>query len=191
MIFQIQDKLISSEVITEYFVCDLDKCLGACCIEGDSGAVVTTEESLMIEELFPKIKNLLKPESQKLIEETWFCIEDQDGDLVTPCNEDGSCVYLINENGNNLCVFEKLYRQKESNFVKPISCHLFPIRLKKINDYTAINIQKRNICKAAFIKGKQLNIKVYEFLKEAIIRQFSEDFYNELNYIAQNYQNLQ
>lgn len=189
MIFQIEDKIISSEVFDKCFECDIEQCKGVCCVDGDAGAPLEENEIVELQNHYETIKPYLKTESIESIEKYWLCYQDEDGDFITPCNEDGSCVYLIEENGINLCVFEKLYFEKKIKFRKPISCHLFPIRLMQYSNYTAVNFHQREICQRAIEKGENNNMPVFIFLKDALIRKFGEEFYNEMKILNEHYKN--
>ncbi|MBN2663776.1 MAG: DUF3109 family protein [Bacteroidales bacterium] len=185
---QIEDKIISLDLIEECFICDLSACKGICCVDGDSGAPLQIEEVEQIEQSFEKIKKYLSEESLAEIEKQGLFEVDEDGDNVTPCINGGECVYLTKEEGIFKCVFEIAYRKGEIDFIKPISCHLYPIRTVKYLDFTAVNYEQRDICKAARILGKKENIKVYEFLQEPIIRAYGKDWYNQLDITAKIYE---
>lgn len=184
---QIKDKILSFDVLERKFACNLSVCKGICCIDGDAGAPLESLELEQIKQEFEFVKPFLKPESLKLIEEVGLFVEDIDCDKVTPCLEDGSCAYLIDEGDVHICAFEKAYFEEKIKFRKPISCHLYPIRLTNYDEFIAVNYEKRDICKSAVINGEKNDIKVYEFLKDAIIRKFGEEFYEELDYAAKNY----
>ncbi len=183
---QIGDKIVSFDVIQECFICDLDACKGVCCIDGDSGAPLTEDEMNSIESSFDVVKKYLSEKNLKEIEKQGLYEIDDDGDYVTPCINGGECVYLVDDNGINKCAFEIAYRKGEIDFIKPISCHLYPIRLGKYSTFTAVNYQKRNICAAGRVFGKKENVKLYQFLKEPLIRAFGSDWYEQLDYAANN-----
>ncbi len=183
---QIDDYLISFDVIEEYFACDLDKCFGLCCYEGESGAPLLKSEIAIIENVFEKIKKNLPDTSLDVIRKVGFFEVDAEGDFVTPCVNGKECVYAVKDGKTYKCAFEIAYEKGEIDFKKPVSCHLFPVRVKKYVDFTAVNLVKVGICKAGFIKGKLQKIKAYEFLKEAIIRYFGKEFYEKLDYAAKN-----
>ena len=184
---QNDDKIVSLDVIEETFICDLDACKGICCVDGDSGAPVEQSEIKQIEEAFDKIKKYLPEENLQEIEKQGLIEVDIDGDYVTPCINGGECVYLAKENEIYKCVFEIAYRKGEIDFLKPISCHLYPIRLSKYDKFTAVNYEKRDICKVGRILGKKNNVKLYEFLKEPITRAFGEKWYSEFDFVAKTY----
>lgn len=185
---QLEDKIISLDVIEKKFICDLNVCKGICCVDGDSGAPLEERELKLVEENFEIIKKYLPEKNLKEIEYQGFYIIDEDGDYVTPCLDSGECAYVVLEDsGIYKCAFEIAYRKGEINFPKPISCHLYPIRVTMYDDFTAINYQERNICKAASILGEKENVKLYEFLKEPLIRAYGEKWFSLLDYAAKNY----
>ncbi len=184
---QIDDKIVSLDVIEETFVCDLNACKGICCVDGDAGAPVEQSEIKQIEEAFDKVKKYLSEKKLKEIEKQGLVEKDVDGDYVTPCVDGGECVYLTKENEIFKCVFEIAYRKGEIDFLKPISCHLYPIRLSKYDNFIAVNYEKRDICEVGRILGKKNNVKVYEFLKEPITRAFGEKWYSEFDFVAKKY----
>lgn len=178
---QIDDTIISMDCLSEKFCCDLEACKGACCIEGDAGAPVELDEVAELEEALPKVWNELSASAQAVIDRQGVVYTDRDGDLVTSIVNGKDCVFTCyDEKGNCFCALEKAYREGRSNFYKPASCHLYPIRLKKIGDMTALNYHRWDVCRMAVEKGKQLNLPVYRFLKEPLIRRFGEAWYEEL-----------
>lgn len=187
---QINDKIISSDIFFENFACNLAICHGICCVDGDSGAPLENKEIKIIEEIFDKIKKYLPTKNLQEIQKKGLFEIDSDGDCVTPCINNNECVYLLKENNIHLCAFEKAFRKNEINFIKPISCHLYPIKLTEYKDFTAVNYQKRKICKSGQILGKSKNIKIFEFLEEPLIRKFGNDWYKQLKIAANHIENL-
>lgn len=178
---QIDDTIISMDCLSEKFCCDLEVCKGACCIEGDAGAPVELDEVAELEEALPKVWHELSASAQAVIDRQGVVYTDRDGDLVTSIVNGKDCVFTCyDDKGNCFCALEKAYREGRSNFYKPASCHLYPIRLKKIGDMTALNYHRWDVCRMAVEKGKQLNLSVYRFLKEPLIRRFGEAWYEEL-----------
>ena len=179
--YQICDVLISDEVLTERFVCDLEKCMGACCIEGDAGAPVDLDEIMQIEEVLPVIWDQLSIPARKVINKQGVAYSDPEGQLVTSIVNGKDCVFTCyDEKGGCYCALEKAYREGKTKFYKPLSCHLYPIRHKKVGDLDALNYHRWDVCKAAVLLGEQLDVRVYEFLKEPLIRKFGEEWYHEL-----------
>ncbi len=183
----IGDALVSLDVFEKKFICDISKCKGACCVEGDSGAPVTEEENKIIHEVFPKVKGLMKPESIERGETKGLSFVDQEDELVTMIHENsGECVFAIQENGFTVCTIEKLWEAGEISFRKPVSCHLYPIRVKEYPIFTAVNYDEWDICEVGLIKGEAAGLPLYRFLKDALIRRFGSDWYAQLEIAAKN-----
>lgn len=183
----IDDKLISDEVVEEQFVCDLDKCKGGCCVDGDCGAPLTEEETELVAKHYPAIRHLLHINHIKEVEHTGTHTIDDEHGYVTPTINGGICVYAYTDfAGIVKCGFEKLYREGKIDFPKPISCHLYPIRIKKSEGFEALNYSPREtLCAPACKLGKKLKVPVYQFLKGALIRKYGADFYDALDATAQ------
>lgn len=185
----VQEKLISVDVVNEQFLCQLDACKGACCWEGDFGAPLEKEEMETLQNIYNDIKPFLRPEGIKAIEEQGLFVyfEDDEG-YGTPLIDGADCAYLtFEENGIAKCGIEKAYEAGATNFQKPISCHLYPVRVTK-NEKTgfeALNYDRWDICSAACAAGKKASLPVYKFVKNAIVRKYGEEFYNELNELAE------
>lgn len=178
---QIDDTIISIDCLSEKFCCDLDACAGTCCIEGDAGAPVDLDEVEQLEAALPIVWNDLSASAQTVIDKQGVVYTDEEGDLVTSIVNGKDCVFTCyDEKGCCFCALEKAYRAGKTDFYKPLSCHLYPIRLKKFGDMTALNYHRWDVCKAAVCKGEQLNLPVYRFLKEPLIRRFGEAWYDEL-----------
>lgn len=184
---QHEDTLISEDVLEKEFVCNLNACKGACCIEGEWGAPLEKEELSIIENNLEAIKPYLPQESVNLLQEKGFHEQDPDGDDVTTCLPSGACVFAIKEKGIHKCGMEKAHQEGKTDFKKPISCHLYPVRLLKMGDITALNYHKWQICNPACKMGETYNVPMYAFLKDALIRQFGEKWYQELEIIAEQY----
>lgn len=178
---QIDDTIISIDCLSEKFCCDLEACKGECCIEGDAGAPLELEEVAEIEAALSEVWNMLSASAQSVIDRQGVAYTDEEGDLVTSIVNGKDCVFTCyDENGCCYCALEKAYREGRTKFYKPISCHLYPIRLKKIGDAVALNYNRWDVCKMAVLKGKQLDLPVYKFLKEPLVRRFGEAWYTEL-----------
>lgn len=185
---KIGDTLVSLDMIEKFFCCDLDACLGVCCIDGDAGAPLTAKEDSRLKELLPEIKPYLAPKALNVIEEEGQSYCDPEGETVTQLIEGGACIYTCMEKGGLcLCALEKARRAGASTLFKPISCSLYPARVKEYGTFTAVNFDKWKICRAAEIKGKKENVRVYEFLKEPLIRRFGKPWYDELEKTAREY----
>ncbi|MHA3047519.1 DUF3109 family protein [Riemerella anatipestifer] len=186
---QIEDKLISEDLFSEEFVCNLSKCKGACCIEGDAGAPLEQSEVKILEDIYPKIKSYLRSEGIKAIEEQGTSVEDFEGDLVTPLIDNRDCAYVIfDEKGITKCGIEKAYEEGAIDWQKPISCHLYPIRITEYSTFTAFNYHEWKICSNACSLGKELKVPVYKFLKTPLIRKYGEGFYQTLTEAAEEYE---
>ena len=180
--------LISSDILTEYFCCDYEKCKGICCVEGDAGAPVTLDEVAAIENVLDEVWPELSASAQSVIDRQGVAYADKDGDLVTSIVRGKDCVFTCYDNDNCLCALEKVAKQKaaaNSQFVKPISCALYPIREKRFADgLVGLNYHRWDVCRDAREKGRQLGMPVYQFLKEPLIRRFGEAWYQELCEVA-------
>ena len=177
---QVQDKIISMDVFEKHFVCDLNACKGACCVEGDSGAPLLAVEERTLEEIYEKVKPFMRKEGITVIENQGVAVYDSERDLTTPLVNNRECCFVVKENGISLCSIEKAYSDGKIDFKKPISCHLFPIRIKEYRDFDAINYEDIKICKPACECGSKLEVPVYAFLKEPLIRKYGTDWYKEL-----------
>lgn len=177
---QIKDTLISSEVIEKQFCCDLNKCKGACCVKGDAGAPLTAEEVELLPRIIDKIKPYLRPEGIAAIEEQGTHVVDDERETVTPLVNNEECAYVIFTKGIACCGIEKAFEDGAIKFQKPVSCHLYPIRLRKYEKFIAVNYDKWDICNPARELGKKLNLPVFRFVRTALIRQFGEDWYRHL-----------
>lgn len=186
-IIQIDDVLVSSDIITEFFACDYPKCKGCCCIIGDSGAPLEECEPDAIEKNYEIFSPIMRPQGREAVDRKGFFEIDIDGDMVTPLVEGSEeCAYChFDEAGNCFCSMERLWFQGKGDFRKPISCWLYPIRITTLsNGMKALNLHRWEICKDAFAKGKAEKTRVYEFLKEPLERYFGEDFYAALSAAA-------
>lgn len=185
---KIGDTLVSFDMIEKYFCCDLDACLGACCIEGDAGAPLNEDEDLRLKELYKEIKPYITPKAAATIEGEGASYQDPEGETVTQLIEGSACVYTcIEKNGMCLCALEKARRSGNEKIFKPISCSLYPARIKEYDTFTAVNYDRWKICRPAEALGKKKGIRVYEFLKEPLIRRFGQEWYAELEEAAKEY----
>jgi hypothetical protein len=178
---QIQHTVISEDIFEEKFICDLCKCKGQCCVDGESGAPITKEEYTEINDILPEIWDDLSPKAQELINEQGIAYTDYDGELVTSIIKGEECVFtFFDENGVCKCAIDNAYREGRISVQKPISCHLYPIRLKEYVEFTALNYNRWSICEPAVDLGRKNGVPLYRFLKEPLIRKFGEDWYNEV-----------
>lgn len=182
---QIDNTIISLDLLEERFVCDLISCKGICCVEGDAGAPLEQDEIEKLEKVLPEVWNDLPKSSQKVIKKQGVSYIDDDGEPVTSIVDDKECVFAYREkSGIWKCAIEKAYREGRVDFYKPISCHLYPVRLQKYEELTAVNVHRWNVCECARTNGKNLNVPVYQFLKEPLIRQFGTEWYEQLEIAA-------
>lgn len=183
------DTLISLNVLEKDFVCNLAACKGRCCIEGDFGAPLEEDELDELNENLEGIMPYMDEEGLELLAQDGYSETDPDGDLVTTCRSDGACVFATqDEKGVYACSIELAHKEGKSSFKKPISCHLYPIRLNSVASYTALNYSSWDICDPACKLGSELNVPVYKFLKEPLIRRFGKEYYQDLEAIAIEYE---
>ncbi|QCX52764.1 DUF3109 family protein [Elizabethkingia sp. JS20170427COW] len=183
---QIDDKIVSEDILEKNFVCNLSKCKGICCVEGDSGAPLDLDETEILQEIYPKIKDYLRPEGVEAIEKQGTHVVDIDGDMVTPLVNNQECAYVIfDEKGYTKCGIEKAYEDGVIDYQKPISCHLYPIRITKYSTFDALNYDKWDVCKDACTLGEELKVPVYKFVKKPLIRKYGDKFYEELSEVAE------
>lgn len=186
MIIEIDNVLVSTDIFTEYFCCDLDACKGICCVEGDAGAPVTIDEIAGIEDAIDTVWDDLSATAQAVIDKQGVAYTDRDGDLVTSIVGGKDCVFTCYEKECCLCALERAWRAGKTAFCKPISCALYPIREKKLsNGMVALNYNRWDVCHDAVKKGNELRLPVYRFLRDPLVRRFGEDFYQQLCDAAQ------
>lgn len=183
--FQIGKTIVSEDIIEGVFMCNISACKGACCIDGDAGAPLDVDETKILEDIYPKVKPFLRKEGIDAIEKQGTYITTDEGALETPLIDGADCAYVIfDEKKVALCGIEEAYNQGEVSWKKPVSCHLYPVRVQDYSEFSAVNYHKWEICDDACTLGKELQIPIYKFVKEALIRKFGEDWYMELEKIA-------
>ena len=181
MMIEHRGTLISEDLFEKRFVCDLNACKGACCVEGESGAPLEPEEAEQMKKLWPKYRSYIPEKGRQAVAEQGFSVIDEDGDLVTPLVDGNKeCAFTIFENGIALCGIEKAWKDGKIPFRKPISCHLYPIRIEKLKFHEGLNYHKWKLCKPACTCGAKLDVPVYRFLKDALIRKYGKQWYAEL-----------
>lgn len=177
--------LVSPDILTERFCCDLNACKGICCVEGDAGAPVTLDETLAIEDALDTVWPGLSAAAQAVIDRQGVAYTDQEGDLVTSIVAGKDCVFTCHEQGCCLCALEKAWRAGKTSFCKPISCALYPIREKRLsNGAAALNYNRWAVCRDAVRKGAELDLPLYKFLREPLIRRFGDAWYKELEHVV-------
>lgn len=183
--FLIQNTLVSLDVLEKEFCCDLDKCHGCCCVEGDAGAPVSDDELRILEHLLPELLPLMTPEARAVVEQQGLSYHDQSGEQVLSIVNGKDCVFArTDHNGWTYCLIEKCHTAANGAFTKPVSCHLYPIRLTKVGDLVGVEYHRWDICHCARQLGKKLHTPLYKFLREPLIRRFGEEWYNELELTA-------
>ncbi|WP_223551327.1 DUF3109 family protein [Aestuariivivens sp. NBU2969] len=186
--FQLGKTIVSEDIIEKDFVCNLSACKGACCIDGDAGAPLEEEETKILETIYPKVKPFLRQEGIEAIKNQGVFITTEDGELETPLINRADCAYVIfDENNVALCAIEEAYNQGEISWKKPVSCHLYPIRVKDYTEFSAVNYHRWQVCDDACTLGKELRVPVYKFVKEALIRKFGTDWYDELEKVVKTF----
>jgi hypothetical protein len=177
----IENTVISDDIAEKFFVCDLLKCKGACCVEGDLGAPLSEDELPIMQEIYEEVKPYLSEIGIQTIEKEGVYVKDWEGDYSTPVIEGRECAYAIYDNRNILkCGIEQAYLAGKITWQKPISCHLYPIRITKYEQYEALNYDRWHICSDACTHGAELGVEVYKFLKGPLIRKYGEAWYQEL-----------
>lgn len=186
--FQIDKTLISEEIIENDFVCNLNACKGACCIDGESGAPLEEKETEILVDIYTKVKPFLREEGIAAIEEQGAFIKGEDGEWETTLINNSECAYVIfSKEGIAKCGLEEAYNKGVTKWKKPISCHMYPIRVRAYSEFTAVNYHKWEICDPACGLGKELQVPIYKFVKEALIRKFGEKWYRELEKVAKEH----
>lgn len=183
--FQLGKTIVSEDIIEKDFVCNLSACKGACCIDGEAGAPISIAETKILEDIYEDLKPFLRSEGIKEIEKQGTSIKTSFGDYETPLINHADCAYVIfDENQTAMCGIEEAYNQGAISFKKPISCHLYPIRIKEYSEFTALNYHKWHICDNACTLGKELQVPMYKFVKDALIRRFGNEWYEKLDAVA-------
>ncbi|WP_242157033.1 DUF3109 family protein [Aestuariivivens sediminis] len=186
--FQLGKTIVSEDILKKDFVCNLSACKGACCIDGDAGAPLEEEETRILEAIYPRVKPLLRQEGITAIEQQGLYVRSDDGELETPLIDGADCAFVVFDDQNvALCAIEQAYNKGEISWKKPVSCHLYPIRVKDYTEFSAVNYHRWQVCDDACTLGEALKIPVYQFVKEALIRKFGPDWYAELEKAATSF----
>lgn len=181
VMMQIQDTLVTLDLAEQFFCCDLEKCLGACCIEGDAGAPVTEGEVEKIREVLPVVEPEMLPRAVEEIKESGVAYVDEEGDLVTTILDGRNCAFTCyGPGGVCLCALEKVFREGKTDFRKPISCSLYPLRITEYPTFTAVNYHRWKICRDAEVLGRKKGIRLYQFLRDPLTERFGKEWYDEL-----------
>jgi hypothetical protein len=177
---RINDTIFSFDILEKKFICNLPKCFGNCCRYGDSGAPLTTDEAQLLEDILDEVRPYLRPEGIAAIDEKGTSVTDFDNEKVTPLIGNEECAYTNKDGNIFLCGIEQAWSDGKISFRKPLSCHLFPVRIKHYSDFRAVNYEELAICSSARVEGESKSIYVYKFLKEPLTRALGKELYNEL-----------
>ena len=184
--FELGKTVVSEEILENHFVCDLNACKGACCVDGSAGAPLQEDETKILKLLFEDLTPFLRPEGVKAIKDQGSYVKGEDGDWETPLIDKKECAYVVfNNQGIAQCGIENAHKAGAINWQKPISCHLYPVRIREYTMLTAVNYHKWEICDPACSLGNSLKIPIYKFVKDALIRKFGAEWYQELENTAQ------
>jgi hypothetical protein len=183
---EIDKKIISLDILEKKFVCDIRYCKGWCCIDGDSGAPLEEKEVAILKKIYPKVKPFMRKEGIAEVEKVGTSIIDSDGDKVTPLIDNLECVYVYFDKSVAMCAIEKAYLKKKIKYRKPVSCHLYPVRIKEYEKFDAVNYHRNAICKTAIENGKNLDVPLYKFLEEPLSRKYGKRWYKKLKYAGDN-----
>ena len=185
----INNTLVSEDITEKKFVCDLNACKGACCVEGESGAPLEKKEIKELTEAYPSVKRYMTLEGIASVDKHGVFVIDSDGDDTTPLVDGKHCAFVYFENEIAKCSIEKAWKEKKITFQKPISCHLYPIRITNKNNYDTVTYERWNVCKPACKCGEQLNVPVYKFVKSALIRKYGKRWFKKLEIAADYLEN--
>jgi hypothetical protein len=184
---QIDNTIISLDIFEKKFACEISMCKGACCVLGDSGAPLEESEAEIMDDVFEQVRPFMRAEGLEAVEKQGAFVIDSDGDKVTPLVNGKECAFVIFEGKVAKCAIEKAFEHKATTFRKPISCHLYPIRITKYSTFEALNYHKWNICKHAVTCGKKANIPLFQYLAEPLIRKYGKDWYNQLKLASEEF----
>lgn len=182
----IDGKIVSVDLLTHRFMCNIAKCKGMCCVEGNAGAPLEVDEAMLLEREFEAYRPYMKGEGVEAVRRDGFAVTDEDGDLTTPLIDDLECAYSFDEGGVTLCAVERAWKEGKTTFRKPISCHLYPIRVTRFRNGTVgLNYHRWDVCAPAVALGRELGVPVYKSLREPIVRAFGEEFFEALEAAAE------
>lgn len=186
--FQLGKTIVSEDIIEKEFVCNLNICKGACCVDGDAGAPLEKEELKILEKIYPKVKPYMRDKGIEAIKKQGLYTTNEDGEHETALIDGADCAFVFFDDKNvALCAIEEAYNQGDISFKKPVSCHLYPVRVKDYSEFSAVNYHHWQICDDACTLGKEFQTPVYKFVKQALVRKFGEDWYVELEQVAKKY----
>ncbi len=185
--FEIDKTIISADLVEKKFACDLEKCKGYCCVHGESGAPLEFGEVGILRDIYPRIKEYLRKEGIEAIDTQGTSVIDKDNESVTPLIGGEECAYAIFENGIARCGIEKAFENNATDFRKPLSCHLYPVRIKQLNDFEALNYDRWSICEPARESGLKENMPVFRFVRDAIIRKYGAEYFEKLEIVKKEF----
>ena len=184
--FQIGKTIVSEEILEQDFTCNLSACKGACCVDGNAGAPLEDRETEILVDIYADVKPFLREEGIAAIEEQGAFVKGEDDEWETPLINNSECAYVVFDRGNVAkCALEEAYNKGAIDWKKPISCHMYPVRVREYTELTAVNYHKWEICDPACTLGAKLKMPIYRFVREALIRKFGDDWYDELEKVAQ------
>ncbi|MBT8281908.1 MAG: DUF3109 family protein [Muriicola sp.] len=190
--FQLGKTLVSEEIIEKDFVCNLTACKGACCVDGDAGAPLEDSETIILKDIYEEVKPFLRQEGIEAIESLGHYVKGEDGEWETPLIGNRECAYTVfDDRGIAKCGLEEAYMKGATTWKKPVSCHLYPVRVTEYTNLTAVNYHKWQLCDPACDLGESLQVPIYKFVREALIRKFGENWYKELEEIGRQHQSAQ
>ena len=185
---QIEDTLVSLDLIDRFFHCDLSNCKGECCIEGEAGAPLEKDEFETLQKILPAVWDDLAPEAREVIHQQGVGYVDISGEIVTSLVDGKDCVFTCYDpEGICKCAIEKAFREERIDFIKPVSCHLYPVRVTHHHNFQAVNYHRWKVCRPAEIRGEKAQIPVYRFLREPLIRKFGKEWFDMLDLCAHEY----
>ncbi|MBC2838384.1 DUF3109 family protein [Robiginitalea sp. SC105] len=187
--FELGKTVVSEALFESHFVCDLQACKGACCVDGNAGAPVSEEERGILERIYTKVRPFLRKEGREAIEAQGPYVKGEDGDWETPLIDGNECAYVVFSGDKALCGIEAAYREGAVDWKKPLSCHLYPVRIREYTALTAVNYHQWHICDPACSLGEELKVPIYKFVREALIRKFGQAWYDELELVAARHLN--
>lgn len=180
-LIEVDGRILVTDILTEHFLCDIARCKGMCCVEGNAGAPLEEEELGILEDEYENFRTYMTPEGRAAVASQGLYVRDADGDWTTPLVGEADCAYAFHEGGVTMCAIERAWREGQTPFMKPVSCHLYPIRVRRFSDGSeGLNYHRWDVCAAACANGRAHGVRIYEALKAPLIRRFGEEFYNDL-----------
>ncbi|MBO4588361.1 MAG: DUF3109 family protein [Bacteroidales bacterium] len=176
----VENCIISENIADRCFCCDLSQCKGQCCVEGDAGAPLDENEVPVLERIYPQVEPYMTEAGRRAVAEQGLAIDDNAGEPCTPLVANRECAYVVWEDGCAFCAIEKAFRDGKIDYMKPVSCHLYPIRVDNYGEFISLNYHEWDVCRSAVCKGRETGVPLYKYLKEPLIRRFGQKWYDEL-----------